>query len=262
MMVIPSESGPQRTLCMPVRKLPAFLASINPSKVRVSLRPTIVRYQEECDNALWDYWTKGQAVKPDTSPFILPDQHLFLTRLLQSKVNAFPEPQRAKLYAQAWMRFKNKFRIAKIEQLPVAKLNDAVEYLTMQQLKLPNTVRQDAPALPSAEDTKVAIEASRKEWSPILNEAEKRNWAIQAEISAIATRVRKLAHETDGNDIAMTGNMAQAASDLIRNKADALCSGMDELLSLVNLCFSAIATNLQLKHAHRTLRDVRRALPA
>lgn len=32
-MIIPSASGNQDTLCMPVRKLPAFFASINPNKV-------------------------------------------------------------------------------------------------------------------------------------------------------------------------------------------------------------------------------------
>lgn len=63
-IVIPSESGDQRTLCMPVRKLPAFLASINPNKVKAELRPKIELYQAECDNALWDYWTKGKAERP------------------------------------------------------------------------------------------------------------------------------------------------------------------------------------------------------
>jgi len=61
---IPSESGIQETTCMPVRKLPAFLASINPNKVKPELRPKIALYQAECDNALWDYWTKGKAERP------------------------------------------------------------------------------------------------------------------------------------------------------------------------------------------------------
>lgn len=60
-MVIPSEGGQQQTLCMPVRKLPAFLASINPKKVRAELRPKIELYQAECDDVLWNYWTKGRA---------------------------------------------------------------------------------------------------------------------------------------------------------------------------------------------------------
>ena len=62
-MVTPSESGSQETLCMPVRKLPAFLSTINPKKVRPEIREKIELYQEECDDALWDYWTKGQAIR-------------------------------------------------------------------------------------------------------------------------------------------------------------------------------------------------------
>lgn len=70
MILIPSESGEQRTLCMPVRKLPAFLASINPKKVKAELRPKIELYQAECDNVLWDYWTKGRAERPASVPAI------------------------------------------------------------------------------------------------------------------------------------------------------------------------------------------------
>ena len=62
-MIIPSASGNQDTLCMPVRKLPAFFASINPNKVRPELRDRIRLYQDECDDALWNYWTKGQATR-------------------------------------------------------------------------------------------------------------------------------------------------------------------------------------------------------
>ncbi|MEI3453741.1 MAG: phage antirepressor N-terminal domain-containing protein [Bilophila wadsworthia] len=59
----PSAWTTQDTLCMPVRKLPAFFASINPNKVRPELRDRIRLYQDECDDALWNYWTKGQATR-------------------------------------------------------------------------------------------------------------------------------------------------------------------------------------------------------
>jgi hypothetical protein len=49
---------------MPLRKLPAWLYSISPNKVSPELRDKIVRYQEECDDALWDYWTQGSATRP------------------------------------------------------------------------------------------------------------------------------------------------------------------------------------------------------
>lgn len=63
MIVIPSDSGDQEMVCMPVRKLPAYMNSINPKKVRAELRAKIELYQNESDDALWKYWTDGQAVR-------------------------------------------------------------------------------------------------------------------------------------------------------------------------------------------------------
>lgn len=51
-------------VCLPLRKIPAFLYSVNPSKVKPELREKIVRYQSECDDALWDYWSQGVATRP------------------------------------------------------------------------------------------------------------------------------------------------------------------------------------------------------
>lgn len=55
-------------VCLPLRKLPAWLYSINRSKVKPELRDKIARYQDECDDALWDYWTKGSATRPGAKP--------------------------------------------------------------------------------------------------------------------------------------------------------------------------------------------------
>lgn len=49
-------------LCLPVRKLAAFLYTINPNKVRADLKEKLIQYQNECDDVLWQYWTKGRAV--------------------------------------------------------------------------------------------------------------------------------------------------------------------------------------------------------
>ncbi|MGE8152578.1 phage antirepressor N-terminal domain-containing protein [Pseudomonas vancouverensis] len=48
-------------ICLPLRKLPAWLYSITPNKVKPELRDKIIRYQEECDDVLWSYWAKGTA---------------------------------------------------------------------------------------------------------------------------------------------------------------------------------------------------------
>ncbi|MBA1202293.1 hypothetical protein G7009_11065 [Pseudomonas capeferrum] len=64
-----AEDGKLRGMtCLPLRKLPAWLYSISPNKVKPELREKITRYQNECDDALWDYWTKGCAVNPGAQP--------------------------------------------------------------------------------------------------------------------------------------------------------------------------------------------------
>lgn len=56
------EDGRQREMiCLPLRKLPAWLYSIVPSRVKPELRDKIIRYQAECDDVLWQYWTTGYA---------------------------------------------------------------------------------------------------------------------------------------------------------------------------------------------------------
>ncbi|MDT3722922.1 phage antirepressor N-terminal domain-containing protein [Pseudomonas oryzihabitans] len=59
------EDGKTRNMiCLPLKKLPAWLYSISPNKVAPELREKVIRYQEECDNALWNYWTQGVAERP------------------------------------------------------------------------------------------------------------------------------------------------------------------------------------------------------
>ena len=64
MMTTVTKSGPKEALCIPVRKLAAFLASIDPRKVRPEIRAKIELYQSECDDALWNYWSTGRAENP------------------------------------------------------------------------------------------------------------------------------------------------------------------------------------------------------
>lgn len=73
MIVTVAQDGNEREmLCLPVRKLPAYLASINPNKVREELRPKIELYQAESDDALWNYWMNGKAERKPQTPS-LPD---------------------------------------------------------------------------------------------------------------------------------------------------------------------------------------------
>lgn len=74
-MVTVGEDGRQREMvCLPLRKLPAWMYSINLTKINPALRGKIGRYQSECDDVLWDYWSKGSATRPGAAPITVPQQ--------------------------------------------------------------------------------------------------------------------------------------------------------------------------------------------
>lgn len=58
----------QEMLILPVKRLNAYLYSINPNKVREDLQKRIRLYQDECADVLYNYWAKGYAVNPRVSP--------------------------------------------------------------------------------------------------------------------------------------------------------------------------------------------------
>ena len=55
-------------VCLPLRKIPAWLYSINPNKVKPDIREKVIRYQDECDDVLWQYWTLGYAARAGFKP--------------------------------------------------------------------------------------------------------------------------------------------------------------------------------------------------
>lgn len=81
------EDGKDREMvCLPLRKIPAFLYSINPNKVKEDLRDKIIRYQNECDDVLNDYWTKGYAGKPPIQKAISPNQVIAVQRQIKATI--------------------------------------------------------------------------------------------------------------------------------------------------------------------------------
>lgn len=74
LIAIVAQDGKNREmLCIPVRKLTAFLYSVNVNRVREDLRGKLIQYQEECDEVLYQYWTTGRATKESVSVAINRD---------------------------------------------------------------------------------------------------------------------------------------------------------------------------------------------
>jgi hypothetical protein len=110
-MVIPSVGGAQGTACLPLRKLPGWLMTINPAKVKPEIAGRVILYQAECDDALWAYWHKGAALNPRVA--LTPNE------LLLQAVQALVDQDR-KLAAVQSQQEQIAGRVEAIEQRAVA----------------------------------------------------------------------------------------------------------------------------------------------
>lgn len=66
-ITIPSSGGPQKMLCLALRKLAAWLNTISPNKVRPEIRERVIQYQNECDDVLYEYWTTGEVKRKSSA---------------------------------------------------------------------------------------------------------------------------------------------------------------------------------------------------
>lgn len=119
-ILMPSAGGDQSMTCMPLRKLPGWLMTIYPNKVKAESREAIIKYQNECDDVLWEYWTKGQATHPQyalrdlRSKKALPggltlDQQDAIKALVRSRVEALPKERQGGAAITCWSALKTKF---------------------------------------------------------------------------------------------------------------------------------------------------------
>ena len=86
--IIETPIDPQPMLCLPLRKLPGWLMSIHPNKVKPEVKDSIIAYQNECDDLLWHYWSQGKAVHPrqddDATLAAQPRLHFCLNRAMRT----------------------------------------------------------------------------------------------------------------------------------------------------------------------------------
>jgi hypothetical protein len=78
-----AEDGRSRAMtCLPLRKLPGWLYSLNPGKLGAALRPKVLRYQDECDEVLWKHWTGTYVPQHSIANVSLSRLHLSYEREL------------------------------------------------------------------------------------------------------------------------------------------------------------------------------------
>ncbi|ECV5680973.1 TPA: hypothetical protein JLS89_004738 [Escherichia coli] len=61
---LPGDTQRRPVICLALRKLAGWLQTISPNKVNPKIRDKVIQYQEECDDVLYEYWTKGVVVNP------------------------------------------------------------------------------------------------------------------------------------------------------------------------------------------------------
>lgn len=54
----------KRMIMLPLNRVNTWLLSISPNRCKPMVRSTILHYQKECADALYDYWHKGKAINP------------------------------------------------------------------------------------------------------------------------------------------------------------------------------------------------------
>ena len=60
MIATPSKGGIQEYACLPLSMINGWLFGIDVNRVRENLRPALIKYQEECFDVLYEYWTTGE----------------------------------------------------------------------------------------------------------------------------------------------------------------------------------------------------------
>ncbi|MFP0868611.1 phage antirepressor N-terminal domain-containing protein [Acinetobacter baumannii] len=111
-----------KMICLPLRKLFGWLMTISPNKVNPKIRDTVIMYQKECDDVLWDYWTKGQAI--NHRKVISSEQQQILYSIVDRRAG-----KDRSLRVSMWIRHNRHFGIAKYSQLLSIHFNDAKQYL-------------------------------------------------------------------------------------------------------------------------------------
>lgn len=124
-MQLPGDNQRRSVICLALRKLAAWLNTISPNKVRPEIRERVIRYQEECDDVLYDYWTKGQAVNPRKMKRSTAKQ---LTPLRQTAERLIATGL-GRIYPDIWKLVHQRFDVEHIHQLEPAQIGEAIDYL-------------------------------------------------------------------------------------------------------------------------------------
>lgn len=119
---LPGDIQRREVVCLNLRKLAGWLHTINVGKVRPELREKVARYQEECDDVLYQYWINGN-IKPKASKTTVDER-----TPLRDAVNMLVGKKRLR-YDDAYNMVHQRFAIDSIDELELSQIPMAVEYI-------------------------------------------------------------------------------------------------------------------------------------
>ncbi|MGQ3663972.1 phage antirepressor N-terminal domain-containing protein [Citrobacter braakii] len=127
---IPTSGGMQKMICLALRKLNGWLNTISPNKVKPEIRDRVIQYQEECDDVLYEYWTKGQVVNPRKAVKTQPGkitavQQFAIKEMVMSRGQALPKDKQAKAIITMWSALKSHFGVS-YKNIDAGQFNEAV----------------------------------------------------------------------------------------------------------------------------------------
>lgn len=118
-IVIPSIDKANSLVCLPLRKLFGWLATISPNKVRADLKDRVRQYQNECDDVLYQHWAK-KSEKSSTST----DERTGLRNAVNLLVS-----KKGLMYPDAYSLIHHRFNVEHLDELTKDQLPQAVEYI-------------------------------------------------------------------------------------------------------------------------------------
>ncbi|HHR6170842.1 TPA: phage antirepressor N-terminal domain-containing protein [Providencia alcalifaciens] len=118
---IPTKTGNQSMICLALRKLAGWLHTISPNKVKAEIRDKVIKYQEECDDVLYEYWTTGEVKAKHKSTVQERNPLKNAVNLLVSKKGI--------MYPEAYSLVHQQFNVSGIDELTADQIPMAVEYV-------------------------------------------------------------------------------------------------------------------------------------
>ena len=122
MMTIPSKSGAQEYICLPISMINGWLFGIETSRVKPEIRATLEQYQLECFDVLYNHFMPKVAQQyPNT---ISLEQQQQIKQAVNERSFRTGEHYQA-IYTKLYEQFK----IPRYQDLPASKFDEAIKWL-------------------------------------------------------------------------------------------------------------------------------------